>query len=121
MHLQPTAGGCRPPGGGGGVRAVNGPSRTDLERIGDRLEQVEAILAYEGALTRRLIGVRELLSHSDSAALPTRSMRNRWADILETMSKLDAKVASAADVADLLREIETFRRAVRAYETSIGS
>ena len=77
---------------------MSGPSRTDLEKIGDRLEQVEAILAYEGALTRRLIAVRVLLSHSDSAALPTASMRKRWIGILESMLKLDAKVATAAEV-----------------------
>ena len=95
-------------------------SLSDLERIGDRLEQVEAILAYEGALTRRLIAVRELLSLSDSAALPS-SMRKRWIDILETMLKLDAEDASAADVAELLRQIKSLRRAVRAHEAAIGS
>ena len=98
---------------------MSGPSRTDLEKIGDRLEQVEAILAYEGALTRRLIAVRELLSHS--AALPTRGMRKRWIAILETMLKLDANVATAAQVADLLRQIESLRRAVRAHEADIGT
>jgi hypothetical protein len=98
---------------------VSGPSRTDLEKIGDRLEQVEAILAYEGALTRRLIAVRELLGHSDSAALPTRSMRKRWIDLLETMLKLDANVATAGDVANLLRQIENLRRAVRGHEADI--
>ena len=76
---------------------MNGPSRTDLEMIGDRLEQAEAILAYEGMLTRRLIAVRELLSQSDTASLPTLSMRKRWIDILETMLKLDANVAVAAE------------------------
>ena len=100
---------------------MSGPSRTALEKIGDRLEQVEAILAYEGALTRRLIGVRELLSRSDSAALPTRGMRKRWIDILETMLKLDANVATTAQGADLLRQIESLRRAVRAHEADIGT
>ena len=99
---------------------MNGPSRTDLEKIGDRLEQVEAILAYEGALSRRLIAVRELLRLSDSATLPTRSMRERWIDILETMLKLDAKVATAAEAADLLLQVEGLRRAVRAHEAKIG-
>ena len=100
---------------------MNGPSRTDLEMIGDRLEQAEAILAYEGTLTRRLIAVRELLSLSDSGTLPTRAMRKHWTDILETMLKLDAHVAAAADVADVLRQVEALRRTVRAHEADIGS
>ena len=99
---------------------MNGPSRTDFEMIGDRLEQVEAILAYEGVLTRRMIAVRELLSHYDGAALPTLSMRKRWIDILETMLKLDANVATAAEAADLLQQVERLRRAVRAHQADIG-
>ena len=94
--------------------------RSDLERIGDRLEQVEAILAYEGALHRRLIAARSLLNVSARAALPTRSMRKQWTDMLETMLKLDAKFATAAEAADLLRQVEALRRAVRAHEADIG-
>ena len=95
--------------------------RSELEKIGDRLEQVEAILAYVGPLHRRLVAVRSLLSPSGSAILPTRSMRKRWTDILETMLKLDAKVATPAEVADLLRQVEHLRRAVRAHEADIVS
>jgi len=100
---------------------VSGRPRSDLELIGDRLEQVEAILAYEGALHRRLIAVRSPLNLSGSAVLPTRSMRKRWTDLLETMLRLDAKVATPAAAAELLRQIEGLRRAVRAHEADIGS
>ena len=94
--------------------------RSDLEVIGDRLEQAEAILAYEGALGRRLTAVRSLLSHSGGAALPTRSMRKQWTEILETMLKLDAKVATPGEAAELLRQVESLRRAVRAHEGHIA-
>ena len=94
--------------------------RSELEQIGDRLRQAEAILAYEGALTRRLIAVRELLSRSDSTALPSPNTRKLWADILETMLRLDMMVPAAGEVADLLRQIESLRRAVRAHEADIG-
>ena len=95
--------------------------RSELENIGDRLEQVEAILAYEGPLHRRLIAVRSLLNLSARAALPTRAMRKDWTELLETMLKLDAKVATPAEAADLLRQVEMLRRAVRAHEADIGS
>ena len=95
--------------------------RSELEQIGDRLEQVEAILVYEGALHRRLIAARSLLNLSGSALLPTRSMRKQWIEMLETMLKLDAKAATVAEVADLLRQVEILRRAVRAHEADIGS
>jgi hypothetical protein len=100
---------------------MSGWPRSDLEQIGDRLEQVEAILAYEGPLHRRLIAVRSLLNLSGSAVLPTRSMRKRWTDMLETMLRLDAKVAAPAEAAELLRQVESLRRAVRAHEVDIGS
>ena len=99
---------------------MSGHQRTDLEKIGDRLEQVEAILAYDGALPRRLIAVRSLLNLSGNAALPTRAMRKDWTELLEMMLKLDAKAATPAEVADLLREVERLRRAVRAHEADIG-
>ena len=99
---------------------MSGPSRSDLEKIGDRLEQVEAILAYVGPLHRRLIAVRSLLNVSGSAVLPTRGMRKRWTDMLETMLRLDAKVATPAEGAELLRQVESLRRAVRAHEANIG-
>jgi hypothetical protein len=100
---------------------VSSQPRSDLELIGDRLEQVEAILTYEGALHRRLLAVRSLLNLSGSAVLPTRSMRKRWTDMLETMLRLDAKAATPAEAEELLRQVESLRRAVRAHEADIGS
>src|SRR5262249_23289321 len=100
---------------------MSGSSRSDLETIGDRLEQAEAILAYEGALSRRLFAVRKLLSGFDSAVLPTRGMRKRWIGVLETILKLDHQAATAAEVADVVRQIQNLRRAVRAHEADISS
>ena len=102
-----------------GARTMTG--RSDLERISDRLEQVEAILAYEGALHRRLLAVRSLLSGFSSTVFPTHDMRKHWIDILETMLRLDAKVATVAEAAELLQHVERLRRAVRAHEADIGS
>jgi len=61
------------------------------------------------------------LNHSGSAVLPAYSMRKRWTDMLETMLRLDANVATPAEAADLLRQVESPRRAVRAHEADIGS
>ena len=99
---------------------MTGIPRSELEQIGDRLEQAEAILAYEGALPRRLSAVRSMLSQYNSGALPTSSMRKRWTEILETMLKLDAKFASAAEAAELLQRIKDLRKAVRAHEGIVG-
>jgi hypothetical protein len=101
-----------------GDRTMTGCS--DIKRIGDRLEQVDAILACEGGLHRPLSAVRSLLSGFSGTAFPTHDMRRRWIDMLETMLRLDAKVATVAEAADLLRHVEQLRRAVRAHEADIG-
>ena len=53
--------------------------------------------------------------------MPAYSMRKRWTDMLETMLRLDANVATPAEAADLLRQVESPRRAVRDHEADIGS
>jgi len=56
--------------------------RTDLDEIGDRPEKNEAILAYEGAGSRRLIAVRTLLQEYKADYMPTR-VREKWVAIIE--------------------------------------
>ena len=95
--------------------------RSDLEKIGDRLEQVEAILVHQGVLSIRLIAARKLLSPLDSTILPTRSMRKLLISILETMLRLNGETATGADLAGLLREIEDLRRAVQTRQADVTS
>jgi hypothetical protein len=94
--------------------------RSHLEQIGDKLEQAEAILAYNGGSSHRLAAVRALLSPLGSAVMPSLSMRKRWVGIVETMLRLKHDMATADEVADLSRQIVDLRRAVRAHEVHIS-
>ncbi len=94
--------------------------RSDLEKMGDRLEQAEAILAYDGASSHRLAAVRALLRTLSSTVMPTPSMRKQWVAIAETMLLLKQDMATTVEVADLSRQIATLRQAIRAHEVDIS-
>lgn len=94
--------------------------RSDLEKIGDKLEQAEAILAYEGGTFHRLAAVRALLRTLNSTVMPTLSMRKQWVGIVETTLRLKHDMATADEVVDLSRQIADLRRAIRAYEADIS-
>ena len=100
------------------ARAVSDPSRFDLEEIGDRLEQVEAILAYAGAGSRRLIAVRVLLQDYKLENMPTRGLREKWLAIIEAMLKLDSS-ATDDQLGDLRQQIADLRGAVHAYQSKV--
>lgn len=95
--------------------------RSDLEKIGDRLEQAEAILAYEGTTAHRLSAVRALLSPLGSTVMPTRSTRKQWVGIVETMLQLKHDTATADEAGDLSRQIADLRRAIHAHQADIIS
>ena len=101
------------------ARAVSDPSRSDLEEIGDRLEQVEAILAYAGAGSRRLIAVRALLQDYKAENMPTRGIREKWVAIIEAMLKLD-RSATDDQLRDLRRQVADLRGAVHAYQSNLS-
>ena len=94
-------------------------SRSDLDEIGERLEQVEAILAYAGAGSRRLIAVRALLQDYKAENMPTSGMRQKWVAIVEAMLKLDNS-ATDDQLRDLCRHIADLRGAVHAYQSHLS-
>ena len=94
--------------------------RSDFEKTGDRLEQAEAILVYEGAAAHRLVAARALLSTLSSTVMPTLSTRKQWVGIVETMLRLKHDIATADEVMDLSRQIADLRRAIRAHEADIS-
>ena len=100
--------------------AVSDPSRSDLEAIHDRLEQVEAILAYAGAGSRRLVAVRALLQDYKAENMPTRDARERWVAIIEAVLKLD-RGATDDHLRDLCRQVADLRGMIHAYRSNLPS
>src|SRR5262249_40130065 len=89
-------------------------SRSNLEEIGDRLEQVEAILAYAGAGSRRLGAARELLQAYKPETMPTRGRGETWVATIEAMLKLD-RSPTDDQLRDLGRQIASLRGALHRY------
>ena len=65
--------------------------RSHLEKIGDKLEQSEAILAYEGVTFHRIAAVRALLRALRSTVMPTLSMRKQWVSIAEADAEAERR------------------------------
>ena len=87
-------------------------SPADLERIMDKLEQAEAILASSGGTARRLAAVRLLLTAYRSKDMPTSGARSLWAEIAATMLRLGGGPASGPDAYALSRQIHELRAAI---------
>ena len=98
---------------------MSDPSRSDIDEIGDRLEQVDAILVYAGAGSRRLIAVRVLLQDYKAENMPTRGMREKWVAIIGAMLKLD-RSATDDQLEDLRRQIADLRGMVHAYQSNLS-
>ena len=94
-------------------------SPADLERITDKLEQAEAILANSEGPARRLAAVRHLLTACRSEDMPTSGTRALWVEIAVTMIRLGGGPASAQDMHALGRQIHELR--ARSWSTSHAS
>src|SRR5262249_3930889 len=89
--------------------------RADLQKITDKLAQAEAILAYKGATTRRVMGVRTLLRALQASDMPTAAARSLWVQILETMLRLTDDTITVDEVRDLAHRIGELRKAILAH------
>ena len=87
-------------------------SLDDLERITDKLEQAEAILANSEGTARGLAAVRHLLTACRSEDMPTNGTRALWVEIAATMLRLGGGPASGSDAHVLGGQIHELRAAI---------
>jgi hypothetical protein len=85
----------------------------DTSDLAGRLEQAEALLAYEGGAVPRLAAVRSLLSLVSGASMPERRMRPRWSEIARLLLKLDDETVTKEEIRDLRRRVGALLVAVR--------
>src|SRR5258707_210093 len=84
----------------------------DLERITEKLEQAEAILARSDGEARGLVAVRHILTACRSEDMPRNGMRALWVEIAATMLRLGGGPASGPDAHALSRQIHELRAAI---------
>ena len=92
------------------------PYQSALETIDDRLENAEAILAYDGFAKHRLSGVRTLLRALHSRDLSTSNMRKQWTGIVEAMLRLSDSTATVDQVRRLHDQIAQLRDGIRRHQ-----
>ncbi len=86
--------------------------RADLERIAEKLEQADAILAFSNGSETGFTAARILLGAFRSADIPTGGARALWGQITETMARLGGGAATAHDLHVLGLQIRQLRKAV---------
>jgi hypothetical protein len=86
--------------------------RVDLDKIAEKLEQADAILAFSNGSETGFTAARILLGAFRSADIPTGGGRALWGQITETMARLGGGAATAHDVHVLGLQIRQLRKAV---------
>jgi hypothetical protein len=86
--------------------------QVDLEKIAEKLEQADAILAFSNGSETGFAAARVLLSVFGVADIPTGGTRALWVQITETMARLGGGAATAHDLHALGLQIRQLRKAV---------
>ena len=91
----------------------------DTSDLAERLEQAEALLAYEGGAVLRLAAVRALLSLVSAASMPDRRMRPLWTGITRMLLRLDDATVTKEDIRDLRQRVGELLVAVRNHRGEV--
>ena len=84
----------------------------DLEKIAEKLEQADAILAFSSGSEPGFTAARALLSAVRTADMPAGGTRVLWVQIVETMLRLGDGTATSQDLHALGLQIRQLRKAI---------
>jgi len=91
----------------------------DTSDLAERLEQAEALLAYEGGAVLRLAAVRSLLSLVTAASMPDRRLRPHWTGITRMLLRLEDATVTKEDVRELHQRVGALLIALRNHRAGV--